>query len=280
MFHLVSLAAPLTPSYAASEVRAPIELLLPATRVKRYIDQATGLCQSLNKNVNDKALADDLLHLKHFLEEEPMFMTEEEEKLSKRYLEIKTSAAWQQARLKEREARGAEMGIDYTTPYDKMNTKIQQWGDNRQFKILRSRQQRLEQSSTIRSALNTYTNNLVFGDAYKLNIEGDEKKSLVRNDGLPNVNSVVVSDLDLRDLYRNQVLQNMDDAKAEIDYQLKSGDLNVEEIAAFLKQAQSSFQEWFNLIPTSDVEEATTIVAKEAVEYLNVIKSHGKANNF
>mmetsp|Transcript_10623 Transcript_10623/g.25661 ORF Transcript_10623/g.25661 Transcript_10623/m.25661 type:complete len:123 (-) Transcript_10623:189-557(-) len=112
------------------------------------------------------------------------------------------------------------MGIDYTTPYDQFNTAIQQWGKRRQFKILRSRQRNLEKSSTIRLALNAYNNNLLFGDAYQLNIRGEEKKALVRNDALPNVNAVVVSDLDLRDLCRNQVLQNMDGARAEIEYEL------------------------------------------------------------
>jgi len=257
-----------TPALAdASDVRAPLELLLPATRVKNYIDQAVDLCRSIPQtdtiNGNNNNLADGILRLQHLLENEPSFMTTEEEKLSKRYLEIKTSAAWQQARQKEREARGAELGIDYTAPYDKFNTAIQQWGENRQFKILRSRQRQLEQSSTIRTALNAYTNNLVFGDAYKLNVEGEEKKALVRNDALPSVNAVVVSDLDLRDLYRNQVLQNMEDAKAEIEYQLKLGDWNVEEILTCLIQAQSYCQEWFNPIPKRDVDEARTAVSKE-----------------
>jgi hypothetical protein len=250
-----------TSAFAASDVRAPLELLLPATRVKVYIDQAVSLCLSFRDS--DDALASILVPLKEFLEQEPIFTSSQEEKMSKRYLEIKTSSAWQQARLKEREARGAEIGIDYTTPYDKVNTAIQQWGDRRQFKILRSRQRRLEQSNTIRTAFNAYTNNLVFGDAYKLNAQGEEKKAMVRNDALPNVNAVVVSDLDLRDLYRNQVLQNMDDARAEIDYQLKSGDTNVDEILTYLSQAQASCEEWFNLIPKNDVEEALKTVSKE-----------------
>jgi hypothetical protein len=250
-----------TSAFAASDVRAPLELLLPATRVKVYIDQAVSLCLSFRDS--DDAIAAKLVPLKEFLEQEPIFTSSQEEKMSKRYLEIKTSSAWQQARLKEREAQGAEMGIDYTTPYDKVNTAIQQWGDRRQFKILRSRQRRLEQSNTIRTAFNAYTNNLVFGDAYKLNAQGDEKKAMVRNDALPNVNAVVVSDLDLRDLYRNQVLQNMDDARAEIDYQLKSGDTNVDEILTYLSQAQASCEEWFDLIPKNDVEEALKTVSKE-----------------
>mmetsp|Transcript_10625 Transcript_10625/g.25665 ORF Transcript_10625/g.25665 Transcript_10625/m.25665 type:complete len:332 (-) Transcript_10625:49-1044(-) len=263
---IATLAATLSSSAstagAASDVRAPAELLLPATRVKLYIDKAVELCKSLKAD-DSASLATSLAPLKDLLENEPAFMTEKEQKLSMRYLEIKTTDAWTDARRKEREARGAEMGIDYTTPYDQVNTAIQQWGDKRQFQILRSRQRKLEKSSTIRTALNAYTNNLVFGDAYQLNIQGEEKKALVRNDALPNVNAVVVSDLDLRDLYRNQVLNNMDDARAEIDYQLKSSDFNVDDILTCLRQAQSSCQDWFNLIPKSDVEEALKLVMEE-----------------
>jgi hypothetical protein len=57
----------------------------------------------------------------------------------------------------------------------------------------------------------------------------------------------------------------MDDAKAEVDYQLKSGDVNVEEILAYLVGAQSSLAEWFDLIPKSDVEEALQIVMKDSL---------------
>ena len=37
---------------------------------------------------------------------------------------------------------------------------------------------------------------------------------MIRNDALPSVQSVIVSDLDLRDLCRNQVLDSWDEAQA------------------------------------------------------------------
>jgi hypothetical protein len=187
-------------------------------------------------------------------------MTEQESKLAKRYLEIDTSSAWQRARRIERETMGSEIGIDYGTPYDKLNTAFQSWGDNRQFQILLARQRRLERASPMRAGFNAYTNNLVYGDAYRLNVEGDAKKALVRNDALPNVNSVVVSDLDLRDLYRNQVLQSVDDAKSEVLYQLKSGEVDVDGILQYLLDAQASCRAWFAFVPTDDVEEALQVV--------------------
>lgn len=261
-------AVPTTPVGAAvaeSVVRGPVELLRPATRVRLYIDRAVALCKSIQReNSTDNTNLLLLEPLVQYFEREPAtFLAPDELKLSKRYLEIDTSSAWQAARLKEREARGAEIGIDYTTPYDRINTAIQQWGDKRQFQILRSRQRQLEESNPMRAAFNAYTNNLVFGDTYQLNVQGDLKKSMVRNNALPDVNSVVVSDLDLRDLYRNQVLQNIDNAKAELQYQRKTMEVDVGEILDCLLAAQASCTDWFGFIPKNDVEEALKEVLAE-----------------
>lgn len=249
-------------SAPATEVRGPIELLRPATRVRLYINEAVDIGRSIQKkNSSDPLSLEELAQ--HFAKEPVTFLTPEESRLSKQYLEIDTSSSWQAARLRERETRGAEMGIDYTTPYDRLNTVIQQWGDKRQFQILRSRQRQLEQANSIRAALNAYTNNLVFGDAYQLNVQGDEKKNLVRQNALPDVNSVVVSDLDLRDLYRNEILQNMENAKAELKYQLQTGETDVGEILSYLLNAQTACNQWFGFIPAGDVEVAFQNVLDE-----------------
>ena len=136
-------------------------------------------------------------------------------------------------------------------------------GDTTQFRILRSRQRKLEKSNSLRAAFNAYTNNLVFGNAYRLNVQGDEKKYLVRSNALPDVNAVVVSDLDLRDLYRNQILENLDNAKAEIAYQRKTGHLEAGEILAYLLAAQEATDAWFGFIPKEDTEVARKDVMTE-----------------
>lgn len=121
----------------AADVRGPVELLRPATRVRLYIAQAVDLCREIQKQRSGNLVVDDLATtstsvsldaLTNFFEHEPTsFMTMEETKLSQRFMEIDTSSGWQSARLREREQRGAEIGVDYTTPYDKFNTAIQQW---------------------------------------------------------------------------------------------------------------------------------------------------------
>ena len=258
-----SMASLLIPSFTAfspaapalaSEVRGPIEVLRPATRARRYIHGALQLAEQAKSNPSNEsyqALLDYLL-----TNAPKSFVTKDEERLGRRYLEINTSSAWQKARRKEREQRGAEMGIDYTTPYDRVNTLIQGWGDNSQWRILRQRQSALEQANPLRRALNIYTNNLVFADNYQLTADKQVRQTLIRNDALPNVNAVVTSDLDLRDLQRNAVLQNMDDARAEIQYQLRQETVDIQEVVMFLQAAENACNEWFALIPEEDVKQA------------------------
>jgi hypothetical protein len=250
----------------ASEVRAPIECLLPATRVKLYVDEMVSLCTALLVSTGSRngLNASDLDTFEKRLLNPPVFIKTDEASIAQTYRKIKTQNAWNKARRSEREQRGAELGIDYTTPYDKINTAIQEWGDQRQFQILRKRQLQLDRESPMRAALNAYTNNLVFGDGYQLNAQDEEKKNLVRNDALPNVNAVVVSDLDLRDLIRNQILQNMDDTRAELKYQMQQPNLEAQEVLNYLNEAQISCDKWFRLIPDQDVKNAISIVSSEA----------------
>mmetsp|Transcript_59565 Transcript_59565/g.69610 ORF Transcript_59565/g.69610 Transcript_59565/m.69610 type:complete len:314 (-) Transcript_59565:304-1245(-) len=245
----------------ASEVRAPIECLLPATRVKRYITDVVNACNNVStgKGLDARALE----QFETLLYNPPVFIKENELKATKTYRSIKTQNAWNKARRTEREQRGAELGIDYATPYDKINTAIQEWGDQRQFRNLRKRQLQKDVENPMRAALNAYTNNLVFGDGYQLNAQDEEKKNLVRNNALPNVNLVVVSDLDLRDLIRNQILQNIDDARAELKYQLQQPTPDMQEILMYLEKAQTSCDEWFQKIPVQDVKVATNLVSSE-----------------
>jgi hypothetical protein len=252
---------------SASEVRAPIECLLPATRVKLYIDEMVSLCTALlvsTPSTDSDLKTSALDRLEKLLFHPPVFIkTTAEASIAQTYRKNKTQNAWNKARRSEREQRGAELGIDYTTPYDKFNTAIQEWGDRRQFQILRKRQLQRDGEIPMRAALNAYTNNLVFGDNYQLNVQGEEKKSLVRGNALPNVNAVVVSDLDLRDLIRNQILQNMDDAEAELKYQIHQPNLEAQEVLNYLKEAQISCDKWFGFIPDEDVKGAISIVSSE-----------------
>lgn len=86
--------------------------------------------------------------------------------------------------------------------------------------MLQAGESRREQSNEVRAAFNYYTQ-LEFGDSYRLTAPKETRKRMIRNDELPTLTAVITSDLDLRDLYRNQLLTALDDAIAEAKYQLK-----------------------------------------------------------
>mmetsp|Transcript_3331 Transcript_3331/g.7324 ORF Transcript_3331/g.7324 Transcript_3331/m.7324 type:complete len:100 (+) Transcript_3331:98-397(+) len=95
-----------------------------------------------------------------------------------------------------------------------------------------------------------------------------EKSQRIRNDKLPTATDVIRSDLDARDLYRNQVQTALDDARAEFLYQKKEsrddpGKFDATELLEVLKQAQVSVDKWFSFIPDRDVKLALEAVQRE-----------------
>lgn len=247
---------------------APLENLLPATRVKVLIDKAVDTATALQDGSNDSQKKARLTaQLKSLLlEPHEFFKTKDEVLSSKTYLDKKTWSDWKRARQEETMNKFQITQVD---PATELNEAFEQWGERRQFKRLRRQQLALEQSNKMRAAFNAYTNNLVFGESYTLNASREEKKRMIRQyDQLPDVTSVIRSDLDLRDLYRNQVLTAMDDAKAELQYQLASSDddepsMDFKELLSILREAQSSCNEWFNFVPENDLRQALDVVLQE-----------------
>jgi hypothetical protein len=233
---------------------APLENLLPAMRVKVLIDTAASTAKPINDDGPNKA--ELIAQLKSLLLEPNIFMTKEESSVAKRYLEIDTLDDWNKARQKE--AQLAKLEPEQVNPVTRLNEGVEQWGERRQFRRLRRQQLALEEKNNMRAAFNAYTNNLVFGDSYLLTASRDERSRLIRTyDQLPDVTSVIRSDLDLRDLYRNQVLTKIDDSKAELEYQLKNeSEFDASELVTLLSEAQSFCNMWFEFVPENDVQQA------------------------
>ena len=144
----------------------------------------------------------------------------------------------------------------------------------------------MKPTKSIRIAFNTYTTYLRYGDRYTLTASPLERKNMIRQDRLPNVKQVITADLDLRDLYRNQVLTNVDEARAELRYlidrynhqydnvnnhnNVKDNDNKLQyvdgesqsELLMLLKNAAVACDEWFGLIPEEDVAAALDAVVK------------------
>ena len=85
---------------------------------------------------------------------------------------------------------------------------------------------------------------------------------MIRNDELPSLTAVITSDLDLRDLYRNQFLTSIEDSKAEVAYQVKQipEDIDRADSVQLMADAHNACQKWFDLIPMVDIDEALSIM--------------------
>lgn len=154
---------------------------------------------------------------------------------------------------------------------------LTQAGDYRQFSLLQNRQRALEGQSPIRAALNYYTRQLQFDtEFYLLTANAEDKRKMIRNDALPDIKSVIVSDLDLRDLIRNQILDGWDDCQAEFRYQVRrssSGDnggetFDAEELNSLLLKLQGRCDEWFAFISETDTAQAMGVIFKEDGNHL------------
>ena len=281
-----------------SKPYAPLENLLPATRVLVLINSAVEIAQALsNKQQQQQQLQtlQDLI-LNESKQPTTYFKTAAEATASKTYLQIDTWQTWNKARQSETMSTQSSFLLDsgggqqqqqqglsviINRPFTSLNEAAEQWGERTQFSRLQKQQMALERKNPMRAAFNAYTNNLLFGDRYTLTADPAVKRRLIRDDRLPDVTSVVRSDLDLRDLYRNQVLTAWEDATAELEYQLEriksssssssSSSLSSSTTTAFdatellglLRQAQSSCQEWFKFVPEQDMKEALVVVQNE-----------------
>lgn len=83
------------------------------------------------------------------------------------------------------------------------------------------------------------------------------KKSYIREyDGLPSIQSVLQADLNLRELYRNDLVTTLDDASAELYSYSASGYVDAQELQQLFQSAANSFDLWLERIDESQVTQA------------------------
>ncbi|KAL3787143.1 hypothetical protein ACHAWO_010701 [Cyclotella atomus] len=63
---------------------------------------------------------------------------------------------------------------------------------------------------------------------------------MIREDEIPDVTTVIASDMGLRYLLRNDILTALDDARAELKYQMKQIDVDGRDLYDSLLSAQSA----------------------------------------
>ncbi|CAB9499250.1 expressed unknown protein [Seminavis robusta] len=250
---------------------APASALLPATQLKLAVDQLYDLSQSLDDKTASTQQQQKYQTLQQMSQlwknRPPLFTT--------------TTSAKQQQRLPPRASPSTAQlttGIssankqqyqanrkDLTSLPDRMAAMLNQADVERQWGMLQYQESKLESNNELRAALNYYTSQLEFGQAYLLTASKETRKQLIRNDQLPSLTAVITADLDLRDLYRNDFLTAMDDAIAEMEYQLKltPQEVDVTDVVELLEQAHTALSKWFGLIAWSDVQEAVETMRQE-----------------
>lgn len=250
---------------------APTAALLPASRVKSTIDESILLIEeysSLEEGLQSKDRRDGIINLlvkmicvKSFMT--PISGTSSPNSMAKPIDERLMKPS--KAKLYQETYNDKLKGI---SPIDVPYALLTKTGDYRQFDQLQKRQRKLEKLNGIREAFNYYTRQLQFDtEYYVLNASAEDKKRMIRNDALPDIKSVIVSDLDMRDLVRNQVLDAYDDVKFELQYQVKNyesgADFDWYEMKTVLSRARSECDRWFSFIAIDDVEKAIEIVSQE-----------------
>lgn len=239
---------------------APTETLLPALRLKSWVDQAYALSRQLADTEADKKDQQyQLLQQMNGVLSVPPKLFLDGNKVPKR-----TSRPTAQLTTDISSANKSnykDLRSDLSIP-DKMAAMLNQADVERQWGMLQYAESKREQSNEFRLAFNFYTQSLVFGDSYQLTASKEDKKRMIRNDELPSLTAVITSDLDLRDLYRNQFLTSIEDAKAEVAYQVKQipEDVDKADSVQLMADARTACQKWFDLIPSVDIDKALSMI--------------------
>lgn len=219
---------------------APLDALLPATRVKRSIEYCIQLIDKATEGSSEAV--EELRQI--ILEPQNFTMT---------------------LQLKGVPPKPADL---YLESYQAMKGDLpfQQFliknGDVNTWRRLKKKEKELESRNEIRAAMNAYTDSIVFSsDTYLLNVDKTTRSKMVREDRLPKVKEVINSDMGMRYLYRNEVLSAMDDAKAELEYQLThKNEIDLLELKRLLTSASDAVDNWFSLIDPKDVKAALDII--------------------
>ena len=239
---------------------APVETLLPALRLKFWVDEAYAISRQLaDKEADKKDQQFQLLQKMNDILSAPPKLFTGGNKIPKRT--SRPTAQLTTGISSANKSNYKELRSDLSIP-DKMAAMLNQADVERQWGMLQYAESKREQSNEFRLAFNFYTQSLVFGDSYQLTASKEDKKRMIRNDELPSLTAVITSDLDLRDLYRNQFLTSIEDAKAEVAYQVKQSPQDIDRVDAdsLMNDAHSACQKWFDLIPSVDIDEALNVI--------------------
>jgi hypothetical protein len=253
---------------AIARPSAPIEYLLPATRVGVYIYACLSLAEAISAKEKEEGVQAKLDELEDLLVNPPCFVKPSDPTPTRgdpyKLPPVVGELAMQQQKQKERQQYSIDVGV--IPQFFEIGQLI---GERRAWDRLTRAEKTREDQSEVRRAFNIYTTNINFNTRqYTFAGSKEEKSRLIRNDKLPTVGDVIRSDLDARDLYRNEVQTALDDAKAEFLYQKRACQgvvtkFDAQDLVVLIQTAKKAVDSWFGFIPDEDVRTALEMVKKE-----------------
>ena len=271
---------------------APVDALLPAARVKIMIDRSVYMASKLKDAEDNVAIKQSMLHdLEHLL------LTPQNFTRGTTPIEVPQQPAKSYLDAYDNYRKSVSI-------LEKPGAMLVQNGEIDAWKRLKRQEKAREDADEIRAALNYYTSNINFNsgklydltpplfgyvlqgcmfltaprisicipqfsqDKFILTGSKNERSKLIREDRIPDVKTVIASDMGLRYLFRNDILTACDDARAELKYQVKQADTEAaavdgRELLDLLLVAQSACNKWLDLIDEKSVQEALATVSKE-----------------
>jgi len=230
---------------------APVDALLPAARVKIVIDRSVDIASNLVAEEDADARIGMLHDLESLLLKPQNFNRgaapiDVPQRPAKSYL---NAYAEYRNRASVLEKPGAMLV---------QNGEIDAW------RRLKRQERAREEADEVRAALNYYTSNLNFNpDRFVLTGTKEERSKLIRENSVPDIKTVIASDMGLRYLLRNDILTACDDARAELRYQMKQSTADGRDLLELLLSAQKALKKWFDLIDEKDALVAMDIVSQE-----------------
>ena len=237
--------------------RSPLESLLPAIKFRRVLDKAIIIVEKASEPTTtiDEQL-DALDGLNNLLLSRQNYTS--------KFSAVPTTPGRQYLEAYQRNREKMPL-------FEKPGAFLFENGEIDAWRRLKRQERAREEIDEVRAALNAYTNDLSFRtDQYTFYESKELKSKLIREDRLPDVKQVITSDLGLRYLYRNNVLDAMEDARAEIRF-LQRGvradtkidaqsRLDFAELRRLLMEADHALEKWFSLIDEQDVRNANAAV--------------------
>lgn len=257
-FHIQSVSAE---EVLTQKPFAPPQAILPISRLRLWLNRIYEISMDLSSSESKYQY---LKQMNEILSDPPQFFNKGENKIVKGELLGQLSGSISSANKSQYQSNRQSLSVG-----NKVAAMLNQADVERQFGMLQYAEQKRANDNDMRAAFNYYTSQLSFGDKYILSASQEERKRMIRNEELPTLAAVITSDLDLRDLYRNQFLTAIEDLQAEVAYQVKIGakndtmeQIDVSDTLELIQQAHTAMEKWFDLIDIKEVEQGMKMLGQ------------------